>query len=68
MKKHLSTLILLLISVVGLGLILYPTISDYINSLHSSRAIASYLEQVEDMGTQDKRIHWDCCIVPTVIF
>lgn len=59
MKKHLSTLILLLISVVGLGLILYPTISDYINSLHSSRAIASYLEQVEDMGTQDKRIHWD---------
>ena len=59
MKKHLSTLLLLFISAVGLGLILYPTISDYINSLHSSRAIASYLDQVENMGTQDKQIFWD---------
>lgn len=62
MKKHVSTLILLLICAVGLGLILYPTISDYINSLHSSRAIASYLEQVEDMGEQDKQLYWDSAV------
>ena len=59
MKKGRFTLLLVVIALSGLGLILYPTISDYINSLHSSRAIASYLQQVEDMGTQDKRIYWE---------
>ncbi len=62
MKKHLFTLLLWLVCAVGLGLILYPTVSDYINSLHSSRAIASYVEQVEDMGTQDKKLHWDSAV------
>lgn len=62
MKKHLPTILLLVISVLGLGLILYPTISDYINSLHSSRAIASYLEQVENMEDQDKQLYWDSAV------
>lgn len=30
----------------GLSLLLYPTVSDYWNSFHQSRAIASYAEQV----------------------
>lgn len=53
MKKHLSTVILILVFLVGLSLLLYPTVSDYWNSLHQSRAIASYAENVA--GLDDDR-------------
>lgn len=46
MRKRLSTIILILVFLVGLSLLLYPTVSDYWNSLHQSRAIAEYAEQV----------------------
>ena len=34
MKKHLSTILLILVFLTGLSLLLYPTVSDYWNSLH----------------------------------
>lgn len=46
MKKNYSTILLILIFVTGLSLLLYPTFADYWNSLHQSRAIASYTESV----------------------
>ena len=46
MKKHLSTVILILVFLTGLSLLLYPTISDYWNSFHQSRAIATYAGEV----------------------
>jgi len=49
MKKHLSTIILILILCIGLSLLLYPTVSDWWNSFHQSRAIASYTEAVADI-------------------
>lgn len=49
MKKHLSTILLVLILIVGLGVLLYPTVSDYWNSIHQSRAISSYIEEIETM-------------------
>lgn len=49
MKKKLSTILLLLIFFIGLSLLLYPSFSDYWNSFHQSRAIASYTEAVADM-------------------
>ena len=53
-KKHnLSTIILILVFLVGLSLLLYPTISDYWNSMHQTRAISSYVEQVADMDDTD---------------
>lgn len=48
-KGTLSTVILILIFLVGLSLLLYPTVSDYWNSLHQSRAIAEYAEQVANL-------------------
>ena len=48
MKKHLSTIILVSVLVVGLSLLLYPTISDQWNYYHQSRAIAGYEKAVED--------------------
>lgn len=48
-KGTLSTVILILLFLVGLSLLLYPTVSDYWNSLHQSRAIAQYAEQVANL-------------------
>ena len=46
MKKNLSTIILILVFLTGLSLLLYPTVSDYWNSFHQSRAIATYASEV----------------------
>ena len=42
MKKKLSTILLILAFIAGLSLLLYPTVSDYWNSLHTSKAVADY--------------------------
>ena len=51
MKKKSSfvTTILIAAFFIGALLLLYPTISDFWNSFHQSRAIASYAEQVADL-------------------
>lgn len=48
-KGSISTFILILVFLVGLSLLLYPTVSDYWNSLHQSRAITEYTEYVIDL-------------------
>lgn len=50
LKKNGTTILLVLIFLVGLSLLLYPSVSDYWNSFHQSRAIASYTDQVEEMA------------------
>lgn len=52
MKKHLSTILLVLIFLTGLSLLLYPTVSNYINSIHQSKVISAYAESVEKMDTE----------------
>lgn len=46
MRKHLSTILLVLILITGLSLLLYPTVSDAWNALHQTRAIDSYTANV----------------------
>lgn len=48
-KGTFSTIILILVFLAGLSLLLYPTVSDYWNSLHQSKAITEYAEQVADL-------------------
>ncbi len=57
-KSILPSLLLVLILLAGLSLLLYPTVSDYWNSLHQSRAIASYVETVEAMDAADYEAMW----------
>ena len=52
MKKHLSTIVLILVFLVGLSLLLYPSVSNYWNSFHASRAIASYSEQAASLDSE----------------
>ena len=49
MKNRKSTIVLLLVFLIGLSLLLYPTVSDYWNSFHQSQAIAGYAEAVSEM-------------------
>jgi len=58
MRKHLSTIILVIVLIVGVMILLYPTVSDYWNSFHQSRAIASYLEQIENIDPVDYEKEW----------
>lgn len=47
--KKLINILLVLALLAGLSLLLYPTVSDYWNSLHASQAVASYDEAVQSM-------------------
>lgn len=58
MRKHLSTIILVILLILGVAILLYPTLSDYYNSFHQSRAIASYIEQVESADPTDYELEW----------
>lgn len=49
MKKHLFTILLVSIFFIGLSLLLYPSLSNYWNSLHQSRAITAYVDQVSKL-------------------
>ena len=53
LKKHWSTLLLLIILLAGVGLLVYPTFADWWNSFHQSRAIASYADQVSQIDDAD---------------
>ena len=53
MKKHISTIVFALIFLVGLAVMLYPTVSDYVNSKHQTQAVAAYQEAVSDMTEED---------------
>ena len=47
MKKHLSTIALILVLLAGVSLLLYPTVSDYWNARHASKAVANYTQNVQ---------------------
>lgn len=49
-----STLILSALFLLGVGILLYPTFSNWWNQMHATRAIASYIEAVEDLSDKDR--------------
>ena len=59
MKRHGTTIILLLVLLVGLSLVLYPTFSNWWNSMHQSRAVASYVEQVAHIDNDQYDMIWN---------
>ena len=59
MKKNRSTNIVILIFLVCLSVMLYPTVSDYINQKNQSRAVASYSEEVENLSDVDYQAYFD---------
>lgn len=59
MKKNKSTLILILVFFVGLSVMLYPTLSDYVNQRNQSRAVANYAQSVDTMTDADYSAYFD---------
>lgn len=53
MKKHLSTILLVAVFLLGVCILLYPTISDYWNSLHQTQAIGAYEDTLSTMTQKD---------------
>lgn len=53
MKKISSNSILIFVFLVGLSVLLYPSVSNYINSIHQSRAIMDYEEGLSDLTAED---------------
>ena len=49
-KNRITTVLLALVFLTGLSLLLYPTVSDYWNSFHASRAVAAYAQEVADLN------------------
>lgn len=49
-KNRITTVLLALVFLAGLSLLLYPTVSDYWNSFHASRAVAAYAQEVADLN------------------
>lgn len=53
LRKHLVNLILFGIILVGIGLLVYPTFSDWWNSFHQTRAIQSYATAVANLDKEE---------------
>lgn len=62
MKKqrnhHIGTILLILCIVLGLSLLLYPSISDYWNSVYSTHAIVSYAERTKELSEEKYSDLW----------
>ena len=61
MKKKsnpIITVLLALVFLVGLSLVLYPSVSDYWNTLHQTRAITAYTEEVAGLTPEQYDILW----------
>jgi len=51
--RGLADVIIVLIFLAGLGVMLYPRISDWVNERHMSRAVASYNTSVKELKEED---------------
>ncbi len=58
-KDALSNKILFLVFFVGLSLLLYPTVSNYWNSLFQTRAVARYTEKVASLDNESYEKYLD---------
>ena len=53
MKRIIVNIIIVSIFLTGLGVLLYPAVSDYVNKKNASRAIAAYEQSVGEMEEAD---------------
>jgi sortase A len=54
LRENFGTVLLIAALLVGISLVVYPTVSDYWNSFHQSKAVASYVQDVEDLEEGEK--------------
>ncbi len=49
MKKHLTTVLLVLVLLLGVGIMLYPSVSDAINRAHQTKVLDNYVQAASEL-------------------
>lgn len=57
-KRKVTTVFFLLLFLAGLSLLLYPTVSNWWNTMHQSRAITEYSQQTENINREEYEKMW----------
>lgn len=57
-RQRISTIFVVIVLLVGVGFLAYPTVSDWWNSFHQSRAISNYIEAVNDLSPEEYERIW----------
>ncbi|WP_295137366.1 class C sortase [uncultured Catenibacterium sp.] len=55
MRKHMATITAVLVFITGISLLLYPTVSEYWNSLYQSKVVANYSDKMKKMNQKEKQ-------------
>lgn len=55
MKNKIVIIVAVVMCIAGLALILYPTVSDFINRIHSSHAIQEFIVNIDDLSEEEKQ-------------
>lgn len=55
MKSKVYNILLTLVFVLGLSFLLYPTVSNYYNAVHQTRAIQAYSKEVDQMQVEQNQ-------------
>ncbi len=53
MKRFIINIIIAIVFLGGLSILLYPTVSDYLNEKNASRTIVSYEDSIASLGEED---------------
>jgi len=59
MKKHLSTILLVLVFFLGLSVLLYPSVSDWWNSRVQSKAVVDYEAVLSNLSGEENQAFFD---------
>lgn len=58
-KSRVGSILLVLVAIVGLSLLLYPSLSNYWNSIYSTHAISVYSERVATISEKEYTDIWE---------
>ena len=58
LRKQIPNIIFGIIFLVGISIFLYPSVSNYINSKHQSKAITNYQEMLSNIPEEDYTAFW----------
>ena len=62
MKKNVLTILIVAALLSGLSLLLYPTVSDYMNRVSRAKDISGYVETVANIEDDDYKAIWDSAV------
>lgn len=62
-KLKTVTKILIIVCFIGLSLLLYPTVSNYLNEKNSTRAISTYVEEMDSFDEEQFKEVWNNAII-----